>query len=302
MDIIFSKEILVQLVNELKKTNSDLQIISAFCKEQALAFIQERVSKTVKNKRLLVRFTLADIVSGATDIGIYKFCKENGWDLYIQFNIHAKTYIFDRKRCLVGSANTTNKGFGLTESANIEISAIDDISSDDIKKIDNIFSTATKLDDILYAQMLQDIENTPKAEKNKSLVWNPKILSKIKSYDIKVLFSYEFPSTPLYEDIDKVSVDFLNFTNIDKSDEILKSLFLDSKAYKWLIQTLTYAKNNELYFGTLTKKMHDTIISDPAPYRKDIKKLLTNLLSWVERYAKNIVIDRPQYSQRIRLI
>ena len=58
-----------------------------------------------------------------------------------------------------------------------------------------------------------------------------------------------------------------------------------------------------LYFGALTEKLHNALVEDPKPYRREVKELLSNLLSWVEELEmEEIVIDRPNYSQRIRIL
>ena len=57
-----------------------------------------------------------------------------------------------------------------------------------------------------------------------------------------------------------------------------------------------------LYFGALTEKLHNAIVSDPKPYRRDVKVMLANLLTMVEALGlEEVIIDRPNYSQRIRL-
>lgn len=57
-----------------------------------------------------------------------------------------------------------------------------------------------------------------------------------------------------------------------------------------------------MYFGALSAALHDAVITDPKPYRKDIKFMLANLLSIIEKLEMDeISIDRPNYSQRVRL-
>ena len=57
-----------------------------------------------------------------------------------------------------------------------------------------------------------------------------------------------------------------------------------------------------MYFGELSASLHNTVVSDPKPYRKDIKKMLANLLNLIEELEmEEIVIDRPNYSQRVSL-
>lgn len=83
--------------------------------------------------------------------------------------------------------------------------------------------------------------------------------------------------------------------------EKLKEAFRWSNAYLWLLATL---KENGgcMFFGALSEKLHNAMVSDPKPYRRDIKNMLANLLSWSEMLKmEEIVIDRPNYSQRVRL-
>ena len=57
-----------------------------------------------------------------------------------------------------------------------------------------------------------------------------------------------------------------------------------------------------MYFGELSARLHNVVVADPKPYRKDIKQMLANLLRLIEELEmEEIVIDRPNYSQRIRL-
>ena len=55
-------------------------------------------------------------------------------------------------------------------------------------------------------------------------------------------------------------------------------------------------------FGAITEELHNALVSDPKPYRKDVKQLLANLLSMVEELQMDeIMIDKPNFSQRVRL-
>ena len=57
-----------------------------------------------------------------------------------------------------------------------------------------------------------------------------------------------------------------------------------------------------MYFGKLSESLHIAVVSDPKPYRKDIKIMLMNLLKLIKKLEiEEIIIDRPNYSQRIRL-
>lgn len=74
-----------------------------------------RYIKPGLKKSLLVRFLPSDISSGATDKEIFNYCNRNNWKIYFDFSFHAKTFIFDKIKCVIGSANLTNKGFGIAK-------------------------------------------------------------------------------------------------------------------------------------------------------------------------------------------
>ena len=57
-----------------------------------------------------------------------------------------------------------------------------------------------------------------------------------------------------------------------------------------------------MYFGQLSDELHNALVSEPKPYRRDVKVLLSNLLEWCQKLnLEEVEIDRPNHSQRIRL-
>ena len=48
--------------------------------------------------------------------------------------------------------------------------------------------------------------------------------------------------------------------------------------------------------------LHNTLVNDPKPYRKDVKELLANLLDWIKKlHFDEIVIEQPNHSQLVTL-
>jgi len=158
MNLLFSSQIKNQIKSEITTTTDDLQIISAYCKENAVQFIQNSITAPIRNKRLMVRFTLDDILYGASDLSIYKYCKTNGWKLYLRFDLHAKTYIFDKKRCIIGNANLTSRGIGISQTANYEIATFAKMDNKEQLKIDRLFSNAILVTDELFQKMELQVE------------------------------------------------------------------------------------------------------------------------------------------------
>jgi hypothetical protein len=95
----------------------------------------------------------------------------------------------------------------------------------------------------------------------------------------------------------------LGLRKVDLSDFPLISKSLrDSVPYRWLKRVLN-DNNREIYFGSLAEKLHNCLIDDPKPYRRDVKNLLQNLLSWSSHFCgSEIAVDQPNHSQRIKLL
>jgi hypothetical protein len=128
--------------------------------------------------------------------------------------------------------------------------------------------------------MYRDIENAYETPTDTiSHKWSADILAQVKDENILSLFSYEFPSASFSDNIFDNSFDFLNEEQNLKTKGEVEAAFISCRAYKWLIQTLRNAEGYELYFGTLTAELHNILVSDPMPYRKEVEDLLANLLT-----------------------
>ncbi len=302
MALLTTQETKEKIIDEVSQTKDSFQIISAFCKLNTVKnLIDKNIQNDISSKKLLVRFRLEDILSGVSDIELYEYCKQNGWDFYIRFDLHAKTYIFDKKRCILGSSNLTGRGLDFEINGNYELSDFVEIDKSDIDKIDVLFDNSLRVDDELYAQLKNEFEKvksqiTPNTNL-KNYTWSKEIYNNFIP-NLKVLFSFNFPSTKYPILSNPESISFLD-CQFPANEETIKECFLRSNCYLWLKKVLK-ENNNCLYFGAVTKLLHDTLISDPKPYRKDVKEYLANLLSWIEYFdIDEIQIDKPNYSQRI---
>lgn len=66
---------------------------------------------------------------------------------------------------------------------------------------------------------------------------------------------------------------------------------------------VTSCPDKTSYFGGVTAALHNTLVNDPKPYRKEVKDLLANTLGWIKALDINeIAIDTPNHSQRIRIV
>ena len=187
MAIFFSNEIRDAVVKELHRASNSVQIITAYCKEETFKYLDEKISSTVKEKKLLVRFRLDDILKGSTDIGILQHGLENNWEVYVRFDLHAKTYIVDNKRGLIGSANLTNSGLNVGKIGNMEMAALVDIMPNDIEKIDRLFKDAIKVDKILFENFKKQFNSIKRIDSYSGYSWDDTIMKLFNSKTIKIL-------------------------------------------------------------------------------------------------------------------
>lgn len=302
MNLLTTSETKQKIASEVSAATEHLQIVSAYCKLSAVQFIDDCIKNTLQTKKLLVRFLLSDILQGATDFALYDYCKTHGWQMYVRFDLHAKTYIFDRKRCILGSANLTSKGLGLSLHGNYELSSFAEVDDSDLKKIDALFDNAILMTDEIYVAMKSDYETAQSNQTpSKTFKWNASIEQKFNP-KIDLLFTYDFPGTAVPNFSDVNAFEFLEIGYIPSQEE-LKQAFRWSKAFLWLYNYVSSCPDKTSYFGGVTAALHNTLVNDPKPYRKEVKDLLANTLGWVQALNIDyITIDVPNHSQRIRIL
>ncbi|MBD5439169.1 MAG: hypothetical protein HDR37_11530 [Treponema sp.] len=300
MGILFSDEILDAIYAEISRAKESVHIITAYCKEVALKELVARIPQSVRSKRLLVRFRLGDIVDGSTDFSILEYCLSHGWDVFIRFDLHAKTYIIDNERGIVGSANATASGLGLKSNTNYEVASLVDLKPEDMAKVSRLFCGSIKVTAEVFSMLKKQYDKIDKTcSDGETLSWDDSILHMFHR-DVRTLFSHDFPDTTIVPGDGGCIPPFLDDSECADARQI-KEAFRLSNCYAWLLSVLR--KNGGcLYFGQLTAELHDALVEDPKPYRKDVKMLLANLLTWTqELHMEDIVIDMPRHSQRVRL-
>ena len=269
MSILFSNEIVNSVKKELQSAITSVQIITAYCKENAFMRLNAFISDVVKEKRLLVRFRMEDILKGSTDFSVVESGLKSGWKVYIRFDLHAKTYIVDNKRGLIGSANVTNLGLSVGKKGNMEMATLVDVEAQDIDKINRLFDDAICVDELLLSELKIQIERAKNTGIQANYTWDESIICQFNPH-IDTLFSYELP-----EDFSMAEGEYFSFMDETFTGDInkFKNTFRWSNAYLWL---MTILKENKgcLYFGALTEKLHNALVSDPKPYRRDVKNII----------------------------
>lgn len=293
-EIVHTKDILPFLKQELGKVSQQLIVVSAFVKIEALKELDSYLTTPIE-KILLVRFRKSDILANSTDLDLYEYCKNNGWKMYFNFDLHSKIYVFDKETFFIGSANATLSGLGIHENANIESGVVGFCKLNEYTKILEVFENAILMEDFLMTEFKNQTSN--QINKDVFQEWFLHDLNIVKR-PFRNLWICDFIVSPNTFDIRSQDLKLLDLTREESYDtKILATRFKQLKCFQWLLTAI----ENEIYFGELTAKLHNTLIDDPIPLRKDVKVILSTLLTWImELNIDDFIIDRPNYSQRIR--
>jgi hypothetical protein len=227
-------------------------------------------------------------------------------------NFHGKVFHIPPHGVLVGSANATESGLGLLENSNSETCTIVEEDSSNVNFVNKLFQNSYKMNDDLFDTMKDCFENARNL--NEFIEWPESIIDDFKlqltafeklfisdcfSSDGKeLLFGSNNLSLEASADLSLLglSVNYLNHDSIAMQ-------FKKTKIYSLLINLLK-EQGGEIYFGTLTLAMHEWLIEDPAPYRREVKALVKNLYSWISQLGEDSIglsVDRPNYSERIKI-
>lgn len=281
-------------------------VCSAFCRAEAFEEICCDYGTTLPDQRLLVRWRLGDLVYGASDVATYYVAKEYGWSCYLNLDLHAKCFVFD-DNCLITSANMTESGFPAGAGGNIEMGLVGLVDERLCGWIEETFRNSVLLNDDIVNQITRDVQDAREAGLKGEATYSADTLGMFYSgVGEGEMFTWDFPWCQSPKELGDHSYalenrrdsehDLLLFRLGRPLDrEELRNGFLRSKCWRWLIVSL----HGERYFGELARKLHEDLADDPAPFRKDVKILLHNLLEWALALVPDLIgVDRPNYSQR----
>ena len=109
------------VLNVVRAASEDLLIAAPYIKTAALQRVIDSIPSCSVSLTCVTRWLPEDIAAGVSDLDIFEQISNypNG-KLLIHPHLHAKYYRADQ-RCLIGSANLTNRGLGWVTPPNVEL-------------------------------------------------------------------------------------------------------------------------------------------------------------------------------------
>ncbi len=301
------------LGNALEKSQKSVIVLSAYVKLVGVNWLKDKIINKNVECTIVTRWNNGDLAQGSSDLECYSLAKKNGWMFKVLQDLHAKVMLIDNDILFIGSPNLTGKGMSLVPVSNEELGIKVKPLEEDIKIINQLVNDAVIINDDIIKKLEEWQKNLPKIEKPKIPSFPNSIKETFKD-KLDKLWVNNFPWCEvgyLLDNLDKKDNNIIHdlelfglygTMHLDLEKD-LKESFLQSKIFNWLIQRLQNEKNKEIYFGRLSSIIHDSLVDDPKPYRKDIKLLQTNLYSYI-KFLKpnNILYEKPNISEVIKLI
>ena len=292
----------------VSSAQNELIILSPYIKLEPIKLLLEKVRPEV---RIIVvaRWKMSDLIFGSSDIEVFEYLTNLNCNFYINNKIHLKVIVKDKKNILIGSANITGGGLGLFESSNIEAIAIDILDEKYLPSVYSILRESLLVDRDLVKKIseelivFQDIKHSeeeikPEIEKIENLIFK-KLRKKILVYDFIFTLTPELFIESIrsnnFSDIIKHDLKILKLTNIKITKDVLRQAFLESDAYLWQQEHI----KGKVLFGKYSELLHNNLIDDPRPYRKQVKELVTNMYNWTKEFSDEFKIIEHKHTSSI---
>ena len=107
------------IVSLFEAAQRNVLIVAPFIRSEALARLLDSIPSGTETI-VVTRWRIADLLAGASDLGVYELTEAKRIPLYLRPDLHAKLFAADES-CLVGSANVTDTALGRRKQSNLEL-------------------------------------------------------------------------------------------------------------------------------------------------------------------------------------
>lgn len=301
------------LAERLRAAQTKCLIISAYLTVDGLRWMAECLPAGIEVS-ILTRWEASDLVAGASDTAAYRLAKSRGWDFRILHELHAKCCLVDDDTFFIGSANVTNRGLCLMPGGNRELGLYAQATTEDVQTVWSLLRCGVVITDDLVGKIEKWLKSVaPSRPGSPRFAW-PEEIENYLADNLIGLWVADLPWSPAQnvtahlrgesfgeKELADVRHDLAIFSAFTL--DTLGPGFRASNCFRWLLNILSRNPAEPFaYYGRLTECLHDGLLDDPRPYRKDVKSLLSNLISYSIEFGQPFIIhDRPNYSERLSL-
>lgn len=279
MSLFRSGDNLLNKTTEFFANSNRVTLFSPFIKVNKL---KEVLGNTYCDK-IVVRWQLVDILNEVTDFeALYDFCKKNKIDLYRNRNVHLKLFKNEKNFAIVGSANLTNKGFGVSDY-NLEASTeIKTLSFEDLTYLQRIIEDSDLVDETYYDELKDRVNELKKTHLKPKKIYDESITSYKKEFLIS--------SLPMSRTPDKLWVIY------SSSEKNFKELEIDCAIHDLALYNISPRLKKNEFFNSLKTNFNS------YPFIESIKNSIANdqrkskgygqVVSWIQNNTTTVPTPR----------
>ncbi len=304
MELLTTSHYREYLFDALRGANASIWLTSAYITVPGIEPILDLLESKATHVRVLARWDSRDLVSGASDLEVYEIVSSRGFEFFINQRLHGKCALIDDAQLFVSSANLTASGLQLGIQGNLEYGTMIEPSEADCATIRDMFANSILVTPSLFHDIKAFIVPLLTASERRDIVFPASIMERLQS-SVDGLWVRELPWTEGPQSISQDEPDarhdlmLLNAVlGASPTIEELRPLFETTRCCRWLTSQLR-THGGHLYFGEATELLHNALLEDPKPFRKEVKILLRNLFAWAAALPHTFIVDAPHYSQRI---
>ena len=282
--------------------------LSPFCTVQGVEALFGSEGK-VDGGYLIARWRPKELSAGVGDLEVYSYLKSRNIPLYINYDLHAKLYIFSNGSVLCASGNATGKGLGLVAKANIEAGVFVDLDLEDEIALKKIRDGSTKVDDELYerfkAAIVDNDQLDPYEDFEESFytapVDTPYLISNLpamKTPEEFVSFYFLAPDEQCNRLFDR-RLFICDMCNLEISGGLSAEELHDALQHKFchspFVRDITAKIREEgsMRFGAVTEFVQKTCRDVPIPFRREIKETVNTLYNWLCYFYDDLDWHQP---------
>jgi hypothetical protein len=270
--ILINEEFSDEIFGQCQDSTTSVEIYCAFIKRATIERMGTLIDPSV-NVSVVARWRVGDLFAGVSDLSVYEYCESMGWKFGIKLSLHAKVFIFDDRKVLLGSANTTESGFGLSNRSNDEVSAVFTPEVSDLGRLRMLENGVTWLDQELFEQISKFVGQNIDQNANVGISeWPNSVMAKLDRGSVGALWISELPQ-----------ISFDEALSLGWSRTVLTNEFENSDLFKWLIQILSESTSDYTNFGWITRELHTVLLDEPGPNRKEVKDYVALIFDWIDK-------------------
>ena len=290
--------------------------VTIFCPYIQVASLKKILQKQPAKLSIVTSWKTIDLLSGVSQLELYPFCRSIGAYLYINQRVHLKV-ITDFADAVIGSANITDKGMGLSDKPNYEcVSVYQGLDRHHQVYLRSILQESILMNDeefektkrTIDAYVLKFVPQNQFDDIDFTRSVNKEFLTSSLPMSINIDTFFDYYSEKLvsdgYNDVDYncATHDLALYKippGLDRPafDKALKKAFFSQP----FIQELKKFLSEGRFFGQIKEWVQKNCVDVPVPSRRDLTENIQVLYEWFKQLGRDeYIVDQPNHSERIR--